>query len=132
LLSHAQHRDQLRRELWDIDQPPPQSLWSVIRARAAKAAKTRWRWLARRRASALCELVGVTDPKTTARQILDWVNSEKAIQDTQRALVSFEKDHPDDLITQFNEAAKQWQLASVATTRARVHDGNPECYSSAH
>lgn len=123
-LRTAIHRDETRTWLWGTDQQrPPDSMRASIRRRAVKADRVRWRWLRRRRTNRLLALAGITNAAATARQVLDWADSETAFEQAERNLSHFLRANPGDLVDLFDQANKSWQLASVATVRNQVRGG---------
>ncbi len=119
----AVRRDETRASVWADDPQPPDSLRTSIRSRATKAARTRWRWLRRRRTASLLELAGITNPATTARHILEWVDAEDSFDQAERRLVAFQQANRDDPLHSFNEASERWRTVSRAAVRNRVRNG---------
>lgn len=123
VLHTAIHREETRAMLWTTEQAPPALMRAPIRPRAARAARTRWRWLRRRRTHRLLELAGITNPATTARQVLDWVDSDDAFDQAERRLSTFLRTNPQNLVDLFDQTNQRWRIASIATVPNRVRDG---------
>lgn len=122
MLTAAIRRDELRLRLWGHGQRTLDSTTHSIRRRAARAAKTRWRWLQRRRADRLRALIGVQDPAVTAHQILDWIEAEDSYDAAKEALAAFVDANSHNLIDTFERADQAWRAASVAAVRNQVRD----------
>ncbi len=122
MLNAAIRRDETRARLWGQRQGSPDASAASIRSRAKRAAKTRWRWLQRRRADRLRALIGVQDPAVTAQQILDWVVAEDSFDSAKRSLAAFLDANRHNLIEAFERDDQRWQAASVAAVRNRVTD----------
>lgn len=124
LLEAARLRVRTRTELWGTDQPPvlPVPL-DAIRAKAARAEHTRWRWLKRRRTRRLFELAGIVNPDASAGQVVLWVDAERGVEQAERRLALFVGTEPWDPLEAFDHLSKAWQSASVAAIGNRIRDG---------
>jgi AAA domain len=121
VLSTTQDRDRAREAVWGSHPPPPVDR-AGLRALAERAARTRWRWLKRRRIAACLSRAGIEDPSVTAERVRDWIVAEDSFGAARREETAFRLAHP-DMARGFREAENEWLLASRTGTRARVRDG---------
>lgn len=122
MLYAALRRDEAR-ELWPHGQLPPESRHRAIRARAAKAVTTRWRWLRRRRTGRLLAFACIANPATTAGEVLAWVDAEATFAVAAQQLSAFHNETPPNLLDDFHRSDDDWRGASVDTVRNLVRDG---------
>jgi hypothetical protein len=120
MLDAARRRAQTRSWLWGGNQPPSlPMLPGAVQSQAARAERTWWRWLRRRRTRRLLDLLGIGNPAATARDVVAWVDTEIVAEQAARHLDQF----PRDLLEEFGQTSKQWRAASVAAVGNRIRDG---------
>ncbi|WP_165401382.1 AAA domain-containing protein [Herbihabitans rhizosphaerae] len=120
LLDASLLRDELRALVWEDRQPRVPI--TEIDKRAAKAVRTRWKWLRRRRAAKLREVAGL--PSTIAVEaIIEWTRSESVFDSAWQTLGAHQRDNEGDLLDAFQQADMRWRAASRVLTSELVRRG---------
>jgi hypothetical protein len=120
LLDAARRRVRATTWLWGTDQPPALLVsLDTVRAKAARAEHTWWRWLKRRRTRRLFALAGIVNPRATAGEVVLWVDAERDVEQVGQRLARFMGTEPWDPFEAFSHTSKAWQSASVAAVGNR-------------